>query len=96
MKKVIFFALSVLVMTSCVSKKQYQEAVDARNAAEAKYNEQSLSLRECETNNKNYTLTDVNINLSAQCQIINGSFKCKDLEFSITGQLFPNVTYAPF
>ena len=54
MKKVIFFALSVLVMTSCVSKKQYQEAVDARNAAEAKYNEQSLSLRECETNNKNY------------------------------------------
>ena len=54
MKKVIFFALSVLVMTSCVSKKQYQEAVNARNAAEAKYNEQSLSLRECETNNKNY------------------------------------------
>ena len=54
MKKVIFFALSVLVMTSCVSKKQYQEAVNARNATEAKYNEQSLSLRECETNNKNY------------------------------------------
>lgn len=53
MKKVILFALSALVMTSCVSKKQYQEAVDARNAAEAKYNEQSLSLRECETNNKN-------------------------------------------
>jgi chemotaxis protein MotB len=54
MKKVFFFALSLLVMTSCVSKKQYQEAVNARNAAEAKYNEQSLSLRECETNNKNY------------------------------------------
>ena len=54
MKKIILFAISALVMTSCVSKKQYQEAVDARNAAEAKYNEQSLSLRECETNNKNY------------------------------------------
>ena len=38
MKKIILFAISALVMTSCVSKKQYQEAVDARNAAEAKYN----------------------------------------------------------
>lgn len=56
----------------------------------------TITAAEVETNNKNYTLTDVNINLSAQCQVINGSFKCKDLEFSITGQLFPNVTYAPF
>ena len=61
MKKFILFALVALTMTSCVSKKKYQEAVEAKNALQTKYdglqtqyNDQSLSLRECETNNKNY------------------------------------------
>lgn len=63
MKKIILFALVAMTMTSCVSKKQYQEAVDAKNALQTKYddlqsqhNAQALSLRECETNNKNYQL----------------------------------------
>ena len=44
-----------------------------------------------------YTITDLNITLSSQCQIINGSFKCKDLDFTIMGKVFPNVNYAePF
>jgi len=38
-----------------------------------------------------YTITDLNINLSNQCQVINGSFKCKDLVFTIVGNLFPNL-----
>lgn len=61
MKKLILFALVALTMTSCISKKKYQEAVEAKNAIQTKYddlqgkyNSQSLSLRECETNNKNY------------------------------------------
>lgn len=61
MKKLILFALVALTMTSCISKKKYQEAVEAKNAMQTKYddlqgkyNSQSLSLRECETNNKNY------------------------------------------
>ena len=61
MKKFILFALVAISMTSCVSKKQYQEAVAAKNALQTKYddlqgqyNNQALSLRECETNNKNY------------------------------------------
>jgi len=41
-----------------------------------------------------YTITDLNINLSSQCQVINGSFKCKDLEFSITGKMFPIANFA--
>lgn len=55
----------------------------------------TITAAEAEANNKSYTLTDVNINLNSQCQMINGSFKCKDLMFSITGPLFPNMTYAP-
>lgn len=61
MKRLFLFALTVITMTSCVSKKQYQEAVAARDAIQAKYdglqdkyNGQALSLKECETNNKNY------------------------------------------
>ena len=54
MKKFILFALVAMTMTSCVSKKKYQEAVTAKNALQTKYNDQALSLRECETNNKNY------------------------------------------
>lgn len=38
-----------------------------------------------------YTITDLAINLDSQCQVINGSFKCSDLDFKITGDLFPNV-----
>ena len=53
----------------------------------------TITAAEAEASNKSYTLTDLNINLSSQCEIINGSFKCKDLDFSITGKLFPNMTY---
>lgn len=35
-----------------------------------------------------YTLTDVNFNLNNQGQVINGSFKCKGLEFAVTGNMF--------
>jgi len=61
MKKLILFALVAVTMTSCISKKQYQEAIEAKNALQTKYddlqsqyNNQSLALRECETNSKNY------------------------------------------
>jgi chemotaxis protein MotB len=61
MKKIILFALVALTMTSCISKKKYQEAVSAQKSLQTKYgdlqekyNSQALSLRECETNNKNY------------------------------------------
>jgi len=61
MKKLFIFALVAVTMTSCISKKEYQEAVEAKNALQTKYDElqgqynsQALSLRECETNNKNY------------------------------------------
>ena len=57
----------------------------------------TITAAEAQASNKTYTITDLNINLSSQCQVINGSFKCKDLEFSITGKVFPNVNYAePF
>ena len=35
-----------------------------------------------------YTITDLSIVLDAQCRVINGSFKCKDLDFTISGGLF--------
>jgi len=61
MKNLFIFALVAVTMTSCISKKEYQEAVEAKNALQTKYDElqgqynsQALSLRECETNNKNY------------------------------------------
>jgi hypothetical protein len=53
----------------------------------------TITAAEAESTSKFYTITDLNINLSNQCQVINGSFKCKDLEFTITGKAFPNVTY---
>ena len=37
----------------------------------------------------NYIITDLNINLSNQGKLINGTFKCNDLEFKVTGDLFP-------
>ena len=36
-----------------------------------------------------YTLTDLNITLDSQCQVIGGSFKCGDLDYTISGKLFP-------
>ena len=56
----------------------------------------TVTAAEAEANNKSYTITDLSVELSDQCQIINGSFKCKDLEFTITGKIFPNVSYVPF
>ncbi len=35
-----------------------------------------------------FTITDLNIALDAQCRVINGSFKCGDLLFNISGGLF--------
>ena len=36
-----------------------------------------------------YTLTDVDFNLTEQCEVINGSFKCNGINYSVTGSLFP-------
>lgn len=41
-----------------------------------------------ESTNKVATLTDVNFVVNDQCQVINGSFECNDLEFNVTGNLF--------
>ena len=38
-----------------------------------------------------YTLSDVNFNLNDQGKVINGSFKCKGLDFTVTGNMF-NMT----
>ena len=35
-----------------------------------------------------FTLTDVNITLDDQCRVINGSFKCNGLEYTLSGGLF--------
>lgn len=40
------------------------------------------------SNRGSYTLTNVNFNLNDQCQVINGSFKCNDLQFNVDGNLF--------
>jgi hypothetical protein len=40
-------------------------------------------------NSSIYTITDVNITLDNQGMVINGSFKCRDLEFSLAGNLYP-------
>lgn len=56
----------------------------------------TITADETETINYGYKITDLNINLNEQCQFINGSFKCKDLEFSITGKLFPTMSHVPF
>ncbi len=37
-----------------------------------------------------YTITDLNITLNSQCQIIGGSFKCGGLEHTLSGRLFPS------
>ena len=36
-----------------------------------------------------YTLTDVDFNLTEQGEVINGSFKCNGLNYTVTGSLFP-------
>ena len=57
----------------------------------------TITAAQAEASNKSYTITDLNVNLSSQCQVINGSFKCKDLDFAIMGKMFPNVNWAePF
>jgi len=38
-----------------------------------------------------YTITDLNITLDNQCLTMSGSFKCGDLDFTITGNLFRGV-----
>ena len=45
---------------------------------------------EVESNYKGYyTLTDVHFVLNNQCQVLNGSFKCNGIEYSVAGTLFP-------
>ena len=57
----------------------------------------TITADKAESNNKFYTITDLNVTLSSQCQIINASYKCKGLDFTITGKVYPNVNYAvPF
>ena len=40
------------------------------------------------SNQGNKTLTDVNFIINNQCQVVNGSFKCNGLEFTVEGGLF--------
>ena len=48
-----------------------------------------ITANEAESSVKgNYTITDLNINLNDQGLIIDGSFKCADLEFNLTGKMF--------
>lgn len=37
-----------------------------------------------------YTITDLNITLNSQCQIIGGTFKCDGHEYTLSGRLFPS------
>lgn len=39
-----------------------------------------------------YTITDLRFDITAQGHILNGTFKCGDLDFTVTGQLFPLQT----
>lgn len=71
------------------------------DAPEVKYNNLTvtptvtgykITADEVESNyNGFYTLTDVNFTLDAQCMNINGTFKCKGLEYEVSGPLFPVV-----
>ena len=36
-----------------------------------------------------FIITDLNIALDSQCKVINGTFKCGDLDFTVNGDLFP-------
>ena len=49
----------------------------------------TITASEVESYNKSYTITDLNFTLNNQCRTINGSFKCRDLEFKVSGNLFP-------
>ena len=50
----------------------------------------TITADEVESNYQDlYTITDLNITLNDQCQIMSGSFKCDDYEFTISGQLLP-------
>ena len=70
----------------------------AVDAAEVQYNGLTLTpttsgytitADEVESNYKGfYTLTDVNITLSTQCQTMSGSFKCNGINYEINGGLF--------
>ena len=71
------------------------------DAAEVQYKDLNLTLTptatgyivtadEVESNYKGYyTLTDVHFILDNQCQVLSGSFKCNDLEYTVSGTLFP-------
>ena len=49
----------------------------------------TITADKAESSYKGYfTLTDVNIILDDQCRVINGSFKCNGLEFTLSGGLF--------
>ena len=39
-----------------------------------------------------YTLKDVHFIINNQCQVVAGSFKCKDLDYTVSGTLFPVVS----
>ena len=49
-----------------------------------------ITSEEAESSYKGFfKLTDVDFTLNEQCMVIDGSFKCNDLEFKVTGNLFP-------
>lgn len=50
-----------------------------------------ITAEQVESNYKGfYTLTDVDFTLDGQGHVINGSFKCNDLEYTVSGRLFPS------
>ena len=52
----------------------------------------NVTASEAESNyNGFYTITDLNFALTSDCQIIRGTFKCDDLDFTVSGDLFPNI-----
>ena len=52
-----------------------------------------ITAAEVESNyNGFYKLTDVDFTLDEQCMTINGSFKCDDKDFQVTGPLFPKTS----
>lgn len=73
----------------------------AVDATEVQYKDLDLTLTptatgyivtadEVESNYKGYyTLTDVHFVLNNQCKVLNGSFKCNGIEYSVAATLFP-------
>ena len=95
------FALDSKGQTCIMSISNFMSNLNgAVDASEVQYNDLTLTptaagyivtADEVESSNYKgfYTLTDVHFNLNGQCQVVTGSFKCNDLEYTVSGTLFP-------